>query len=185
MGSATGGDKGEAATRATDSAASPDRRRAMLSFAWAVALADGREDPGELALYDRLADNLGVDPEQALSLRASVTARYHEALRAMRASDAGGEAGTTAALAALISSGLEEYLVSATGVIGLSMLLGVPISLQGTASVTSLPRGVTDATVAGTPGLVVGTLLLRGLRERPALQKSLAMILACLDRRAE
>lgn len=74
--------------------------------------------------------------------------------------------------------------MSATGVIGLSMILGVPISLHGTASLTALPRAADGENVVGTPGLLAGSLLLRGLRKKPALQKSLAIILACLDRRA-
>ncbi len=166
-------------------AESPDRRRALLAFAWAVALADGREDPGEHTLYQQLSENLGVEPEEADRLRELVTARYREALDAVRSRE--GESpdlNATAALGALIASGLEEYLVSATGVIGLSMVMGVPISLSGTASLTALPRTSADDDVVGAPGLLAGSLLLRGLRKKPALQKSLAIILACLDRRA-
>ena len=167
---------------------SPDRRRALLAFAWAVALADGREDPGELALYVQLSENLGVDRDEAERLRELVTARYREGLAAMQSEEgtdsAPSDRGATAALGALVASGLEEFLVSATGVIGLSMILGVPISLHGTASLTALPRSAAGETVVGTPGLVAGSLLLRGLRKKPALQKSLAIILACLDRRA-
>jgi uncharacterized tellurite resistance protein B-like protein len=175
----------EAAAGMEDLAESPDRRRALLSFAWAVALADGREDPGERALYDQLSQNLGVEPAEADRLRELVSARYREALEAMRAEEGGApDRSATAALGALIASGLEAYLVSATGVIGLSMIMGVPISLHGTASLTALPRGGPEDDVVGAPGLLAGSLLLRGLRERPALQKSLAIILACLDRRA-
>jgi len=167
---------------------SPDRRWALLAFAWAVALADGQEDPGERALYEQLSENLGVDPEEAERLRKLVTARYQEGLAAVQSTggaDAGdAERSATAALGALVASGLEQFLVSATGVIGLSLVLGVPISLHGTASLTSLPRSAAGENVLGTPGLLAGSLLLRGLRERPALQKSLAIILACLDRRA-
>jgi uncharacterized tellurite resistance protein B-like protein len=181
-------------------AQSPDRRRALLAFAWAVALADGREDPGERALYDELSGNLGVDPEEADRLRELVTARYHETLAAVRSAEPANltepadptepadrvqmDRRATAALGALIASGLEEYLVSATGVIGLSMVLGVPISLHGTASLTALPRLSNGESVVGAPGLLAGSLLLRGLQKRPALQKSLAIVLACLDRRA-
>ncbi len=184
-----GGDSAaEAAADISEVAQSPDRRRALLAFAWAVALADGREDPGERALYDELSGNLGVDPEEADRLRVLVTARYHEALAAVRTAEATDPAppdrGATAALGALIASGLEEYLVSATGVIGLSMVLGVPISLHGTASLTALPRLSDGEAAVGSPGLLAGSLLVRGLRKRPALQKSLAIILACLDRRA-
>lgn len=174
-------------------AQSPDRRRALLAFAWAVALADGREDPGERALYDQLSENLGVEPREADRLRELVTARYREGLAAMESEAAQSEEGSgspssdrqaTAALGALVASGLEEYLVSATGVIGLSMILGVRISLHGTASLTALPHASAGEDALGTPGLLAGSLLLRGLREKPALQKSLAIILACLDRRA-
>jgi len=174
-------------------AQSPDRRRALLAFAWAVALADGREDPGERALYDDLSQNMGVDPEEADQLRELVTSRYRDALAAVQSTESSESAESadpahldrraTAALGALIASGLEEYLVSATGVIGLSMVLGVPISLHGTASLTVLPRLSNGEAVVGASGLLAGSLLLRGLRKRPALQKSLAIVLACLDRR--
>lgn len=166
-------------------AQSPDRRRAMLAFAWAVALADGREDPGEHTLYEQLAANLGVEPDAASRLRELVTARYREALAAVQSPEGDApERSATAALGALIASGLEEYLVSATGVIGLSLIMGVPLSLSGTASMTALPRSRAPDEAVGAPGLLAGSLLVRGLRKKPALQKSLALILACLDRRA-
>ncbi len=164
----------------SDAATDPDRRRAMLSFAWAVALADGREDPGERRLFDRLAENLGVPADEAETLRRTVTVRYEEALAWARREVPEHAPEKMAALAALVASNLDDFLDSATGVIGLSMLLGVPISLHGTATVTAaLAPGQRNE--ASRPGLVAGTLLLRGLRERPALQRSLAVILALLD----
>lgn len=192
-GSAGPASPAEAVAGISGVAQSPDRRRALLAFAWAVALADGREDPGEHALYKQLSENLDVDPAEADRLRELVTARYREGLAAAQSEATRSEEGsspeaanrsTTAALGALIASGLEEYLVSATGVIGLSMVLGVRISLHGTASLTALPRPSAGEDVVGTPGLLAGSLLLRGLRTKPALQKSLAIVLACLDRRA-
>ena len=175
-------EQGKAGTReliaaVSDAATDPDRRRAMLSFAWAVALADGREDPGEVRLFERLAENLGVPADEAETLRRTVTVRYEEALAWARREV---PEHAPEKMAALVASNLDDFLDSATGVIGLSMLLGVPISLHGTATVTAaLAPGQRNE--ASRPGLVAGTLLLRGLRERPALQRSLAVILALLD----
>jgi len=50
----------------------PVLRELMLALAWELAMADGRIDGAELALYTSLADRFGIDPERATEIRGAL-----------------------------------------------------------------------------------------------------------------
>ncbi|MDH5491126.1 MAG: TerB family tellurite resistance protein [Myxococcales bacterium] len=65
-------ERGPALESIADRVTHPVLRELLLALGWEIAAIDGRIDPRELRLHERLADRLGIDADRAEALRVAV-----------------------------------------------------------------------------------------------------------------
>lgn len=160
----------------------------LLAFGWAVALADLRTDPQELAAFNDLAAALTIAPEKAEPIRQLVSRRFRDSL-VFSGIEPDGKAPMSsrsqakATLAAIQAAELDQYLQAKTGLKTLSVLLAAPGGLRSDREpAAQLASMIGPWGWLGANTLLAGTLFLRRLEGRPDDQKLLVILLTCLER---